>query len=560
MLSDRDIKNWDQRLQDQAGKGWDNYAVKRIDLTQARTNVPMRKPGEFLYVSDSSGASALATVRLNRTTNPPLNLKEGVEIKTIFTVLFISNEAQAGEWIDLTIGINFEYKKKIAESGATLLVAASNSLARSKSRADYVCDGVADEVQINAALTRLSSVGGMIQLLEGTFTIAALIAMYDNTALVGTGFGTLLNFDVVMNRGICNEDLVAGNSNIVLAKMKLDGFDKTEDPIELVKCDRSIIRDIEVTRGYHDGVELQACLDCIVTNVIAHDSNQYHGIELDECYQCIVENSIVYASPSSGILLDGVAHDNLITNCISRDNTGWGVGFHPDSYNNVVMGCLTPNNSGGTISGSGTNNISIQAHIGKVGINKINIPLCGLHLGSTAPVRGLTANDDAMVSGKFEVAGQAFFNNQTRHYNAIDWYGAGGANLSIYYKHELVTIAVGNSSAITVADLAPAGSIITAVTVRTNTAPGGGPSNFDIGRTGGGNLDEYIDNQLVAAGVKFNNAEHGDGSIVGPGYNAAADTLTVTATDGAGTPVNVTGTDMVVRIVLFFMGINEPTS
>ena len=119
MLSDRDIVNWDQRLKDQAGKGWDNYSVKRIDLTQARTNHPVRVPGEFLCVSNSSSGSAVATVKLNRTSNPSLNLEEDVEIKSLFTVLFISNAALANEWIDLVIGINFEYKKKIIECGLT---------------------------------------------------------------------------------------------------------------------------------------------------------------------------------------------------------------------------------------------------------------------------------------------------------------------------------------------------------------------------------------------------------------------------------------------------------
>lgn len=117
--SDRDIVNWDQRLKDQADKGWDNYIVKRIDLTVARADAPMRLPGEFLCVSNSSSGSAVATVKLNRTSNPSLNLEEDVEIKSIFTVLFISNAALPDEWIDLIIGINFEYKKKMIECGLT---------------------------------------------------------------------------------------------------------------------------------------------------------------------------------------------------------------------------------------------------------------------------------------------------------------------------------------------------------------------------------------------------------------------------------------------------------
>lgn len=56
--------------------------------------------------------------------------------------------------------------------GATKIVAASNASASMLAMADYVCDGVADEVQINAALAALGSVGGTVLLSEGSFTIA----------------------------------------------------------------------------------------------------------------------------------------------------------------------------------------------------------------------------------------------------------------------------------------------------------------------------------------------------------------------------------------------------
>lgn len=45
------------------------------------------------------------------------------------------------------------------------IVAAYNSDPQFKETADYVCDGVADEVEIQAALTRFNSV----QLIEGTY-------------------------------------------------------------------------------------------------------------------------------------------------------------------------------------------------------------------------------------------------------------------------------------------------------------------------------------------------------------------------------------------------------
>jgi len=56
-----------------------------------------------------------------------------------------------------------------------LLVAANDSDQRVKDIADFECDGVADEVQINLALTALKDTGGCVLLSEGDFTCAAAI-------------------------------------------------------------------------------------------------------------------------------------------------------------------------------------------------------------------------------------------------------------------------------------------------------------------------------------------------------------------------------------------------
>lgn len=57
----------------------------------------------------------------------------------------------------------------------TLIVAASNALASSKARADYTCDGTADDVEILAAYAAMASVGGKVLLSEGTFNVAVEI-------------------------------------------------------------------------------------------------------------------------------------------------------------------------------------------------------------------------------------------------------------------------------------------------------------------------------------------------------------------------------------------------
>jgi len=118
-MSDRDLKNWDQRLRNQARLGWDNYVRRRINLDNARLDELLTIAGEYIYVEEVSSSSAAASLKLNRNTNDSIDLIAGVTVETIFTDLYITNTAQAGEWIDLLIGINFKYRKPFAAAGSS---------------------------------------------------------------------------------------------------------------------------------------------------------------------------------------------------------------------------------------------------------------------------------------------------------------------------------------------------------------------------------------------------------------------------------------------------------
>ena len=118
--SDKDIKTWDRRLGEQVGQAWENYKHVRIDLTTARVDQPLLIAAEFIYVEERSGVLAVAKIKLNRNTNDALDLEKGVEIYTVFKEVYISNDALQGEWLDLVFGINFVYKKKIAEQSVLL--------------------------------------------------------------------------------------------------------------------------------------------------------------------------------------------------------------------------------------------------------------------------------------------------------------------------------------------------------------------------------------------------------------------------------------------------------
>ncbi len=72
-------------------------------------------------------------------------------------------------------------------SGLSVSVAASNAPADAKAAAAYVCDGTADDVEIQAAIDGFGSIGGTVELSAGDFTIAATLVLKPRTSVIGQG-------------------------------------------------------------------------------------------------------------------------------------------------------------------------------------------------------------------------------------------------------------------------------------------------------------------------------------------------------------------------------------
>ncbi|WP_292366817.1 MULTISPECIES: CARDB domain-containing protein [unclassified Methanoculleus] len=73
------------------------------------------------------------------------------------------------------------------EATPNTIVAASDSSAADKAAADYVCDGVNDHVEIQAALNAQPSSGGVVLLSSGTYNCAGIIAPKAGSTLMGEG-------------------------------------------------------------------------------------------------------------------------------------------------------------------------------------------------------------------------------------------------------------------------------------------------------------------------------------------------------------------------------------
>ena len=59
----------------------------------------------------------------------------------------------------------------------TKVVAASDASEALLATAEYVCDGIADDVQIQAAIEALPAIGGRLVLSEGNFCLAAKVTI-----------------------------------------------------------------------------------------------------------------------------------------------------------------------------------------------------------------------------------------------------------------------------------------------------------------------------------------------------------------------------------------------
>ncbi len=110
-----------------------------------------------------------------------------------------------GDDADLTFsGTSLQVSGANVTRTATYVVAASNAPAYVKAQADYVCDGTADDVQIQAAIDAASVSGGKVHLSSGLFTISAPLVPKTQMFLEGEGTGATLGTRIK----------IADNSNI----------------------------------------------------------------------------------------------------------------------------------------------------------------------------------------------------------------------------------------------------------------------------------------------------------------------------------------------------------
>ena len=226
----------------------------------------------------------------------------------------------------------------ISTSPNALYVAASDSTNSVKQAADYVCDGAADQVQINKAISALPTLGGVVHLASGNYLISDdILILRSSVTLVGNGDATVIKLADASNRCmIANQDK-GTSANTIVAREALPGFNITG----------VVIRDLKLNQN--------------ATNQVAATTLSYYGsawigggigaISLYGCDDAIIENCTIINATFSGIEYQeadgGRISQNTVTNFYDD-----GIALNESVTNSIVIGNVIDKGSGAVFSGS----------------------------------------------------------------------------------------------------------------------------------------------------------------------------------------------------------------
>jgi len=197
---------------------------------------------------------------------------------------------------------------------ATVVVAADDSL--NKQQADYTCDGIADDVEIQAAIDALSDAGGKILLTEGNFHISKKISWNKPVILEGMGanwyaernYGTTLILDDVYGTFL-EVTTEAGHSNYfgAIREIGFDGSQQTGD----------------ISTGGAPGILLAGHGDMLIDHCIFYGFKYAIMMQIEShgCWinNCDIEDHVpeIVGTPMTIYLH---SRRNWITNCHFRGN------------------------------------------------------------------------------------------------------------------------------------------------------------------------------------------------------------------------------------------------
>ncbi len=269
---------------------------------------------------------------------------------------------------------------------ATIVVAASDTTNEGKSRADFVCDGTADNVDIQAAIDALPATGGKVVLLDGTFSISDQMTIPDFVTIEGVGPATILFAAADLDDRIFeNADTSGGNSDIELRNFKIDGnsTDQTSGPADGMKF-------LIVTGLVIDGLIIDDCKNNCILIVTSSEvfisncklSNSEYGMFFANVDNFTITNVQSFGQSDDGMAIaaaGGACQYGHFSSCQFYGNGDKGVHVNGGLFMSFAA-CDFSNNTGIGIAATDTSNfVSITGCIAESnGGHGIQIAATGL--------------------------------------------------------------------------------------------------------------------------------------------------------------------------------------
>jgi len=244
----------------------------------------------------------------------------------------------------------------LPKAAPTFIVAASDS--KDTGRADYVCDGVDDDITIQEALDDLPASGGHVHLLDGHYNTTSRINInIDHVMLTGCGASSVI--DVAKDvAGIYSSKDDITIANLYLAGEYTTGTNTT-DGIFLQASTHSLIINVWVRDFNRYGINSMVNLYTTIMGCWLY-SNQSHNLYSNNDNKCTFVNNVCRnggsaATSSSGIYIAGSDYCIISGNQCSMNNDRGIYISNVGAIKNIVLGNALTNNTAANFTDNGTN-------------------------------------------------------------------------------------------------------------------------------------------------------------------------------------------------------------
>lgn len=210
-----------------------------------------------------------------------------------------------------------EQLQKAAAGGkrTVRLTIGASSAGWTADQCDYLCDGTADDAEINAAIAALPSTGGEIVILDGTYNITDVIDINKNyVVLRGNGYKTNLRRGFDGGRLIYNS-----GDHVVIENLSVDGvsYTYTADSNDGIYSytPNTIIRGCIIQNESAYGIHVSGAKAKVIGNTVTDCTGS--GIYIDDD-NCTVTGNIVLSCGEAGIKV--CDKNNVVTGNVARLN------------------------------------------------------------------------------------------------------------------------------------------------------------------------------------------------------------------------------------------------